>query len=213
MLYLAQFRAQWWWEVLCCTLSIWEIQDLESEFSSRTLIKNLGCRRTAAFYLLIFPSFPNIPYSTPPKAVEDRASFFFSLPRNSCQLLFCSLWYNSCLRSITFSLSEHLDERIFFDSIVATYRHWFQWPNCRVLSIGERSTSSEHQLIANSRQDGIKNCIFSNKMNIVKKEVSAARGYDMRAQPRRRLKEENEQPLFLKKAFNMIESCPPDLGS
>lgn len=50
-------------------------------------------------------------------------------------------------------------------------------------------------------------------MNIVKKEVSAARGYDMRAQPRRRLKEENEQPLFLKKAFNMIESCPPDLGS
>ena len=50
-------------------------------------------------------------------------------------------------------------------------------------------------------------------MNIVKKEVSAARGYDMRAQPRRRLKEENEQPLFLKKAFNMIDSCPPDLGT
>jgi hypothetical protein len=50
-------------------------------------------------------------------------------------------------------------------------------------------------------------------MNVIKKETSVTRGYDMRAQPRRRPKEENEQPLFLKKAFSMIETCPPELGT
>ena len=49
-------------------------------------------------------------------------------------------------------------------------------------------------------------------MNVIKKDAKSERGYDMRAQPRRRAKEENEQPLFLKKAFNMIDSCPDHLG-
>lgn len=49
-------------------------------------------------------------------------------------------------------------------------------------------------------------------MNVIKKDASVTRGYDVRAQPRRRPKEENEQPLFLKKAFSMIDTCPPDLG-
>jgi HSF-type DNA-binding len=30
--------------------------------------------------------------------------------------------------------------------------------------------------------------------------------------PRRRVKDESEQPLFLRKAYNMIEKCPPHLG-
>lgn len=50
-------------------------------------------------------------------------------------------------------------------------------------------------------------------MNIIKKEASTERSYDMRAQPRRRPKEENEQPLFLKKAFSMIDTCPSHLGA
>jgi hypothetical protein len=37
-------------------------------------------------------------------------------------------------------------------------------------------------------------------------------GYDVRAMSRRRPKEENEQPLFLRKAYSMIETCPPHLG-
>jgi hypothetical protein len=49
-------------------------------------------------------------------------------------------------------------------------------------------------------------------MNIIKKDTTVERAYDMRAQPRRRPKEENEQPLFLKKAFTMIDKCPPHLG-
>ena len=49
-------------------------------------------------------------------------------------------------------------------------------------------------------------------MNVIKKDAKSERGYDMRAQPRRRAKEENEQPLFLKKAFNMIDTCPDHLG-
>jgi hypothetical protein len=49
-------------------------------------------------------------------------------------------------------------------------------------------------------------------MNIIKKDATVERAYDMRAQPRRRPKEENEQPLFLKKAFTMIDKCPPHLG-
>lgn len=49
-------------------------------------------------------------------------------------------------------------------------------------------------------------------MNVIKKDTKSERGYDMRAQPRRRAKEENEQPLFLKKAFNMIDTCPDHLG-
>eukprot|EP00595_Chromulina_sp_UTEXLB2642_P001842 CAMPEP_0196762684 /NCGR_PEP_ID=MMETSP1095-20130614/2552_1 /TAXON_ID=96789 ORGANISM="Chromulina nebulosa, Strain UTEXLB2642" /NCGR_SAMPLE_ID=MMETSP1095 /ASSEMBLY_ACC=CAM_ASM_000446 /LENGTH=435 /DNA_ID=CAMNT_0042114227 /DNA_START=1312 /DNA_END=2619 /DNA_ORIENTATION=+ len=35
--------------------------------------------------------------------------------------------------------------------------------------------------------------------------------FEMRAQPRRR-KDVDEQPLFLRKAFNMITSCPADMG-
>ena len=50
-------------------------------------------------------------------------------------------------------------------------------------------------------------------MNIIKKDATTERAYDMRAQPRRRPKEENEQPLFLKKAFTMIDKCPPHLGT
>ena len=50
-------------------------------------------------------------------------------------------------------------------------------------------------------------------MNVIKKDAKSERGYDMRAQPRRRAKEENEQPLFLKKAFNMIDTCPDHLGT
>lgn len=50
-------------------------------------------------------------------------------------------------------------------------------------------------------------------MNIIKKDATVERAYDMRAQPRRRPKEENEQPLFLKKAFTMIDKCPPHLGT
>jgi hypothetical protein len=37
-------------------------------------------------------------------------------------------------------------------------------------------------------------------------------GYDVRAMSRRRPKEENEQPLFLRKAYTMIETCPSHLG-
>lgn len=39
--------------------------------------------------------------------------------------------------------------------------------------------------------------------------------YDMRAPPRRRIKNEDaadDQPVFLRKAFAMITSCPPDIG-
>lgn len=37
-------------------------------------------------------------------------------------------------------------------------------------------------------------------------------GYDVRAMSRRRPKEESEQPLFLRKAYTMIETCPSHLG-
>lgn len=35
--------------------------------------------------------------------------------------------------------------------------------------------------------------------------------FEMRAAPRRR-KETDDQPLFLRKAFNMITSCPSNIG-
>lgn len=39
--------------------------------------------------------------------------------------------------------------------------------------------------------------------------------YDVRAPPRRRAKgdEADEQPVFLRKAYNMITSCPPEIGN
>ena len=40
----------------------------------------------------------------------------------------------------------------------------------------------------------------------------AASGYEFRAAPRRRVKDEKDQPLFLKKLFLMISDCPPELG-
>jgi hypothetical protein len=40
----------------------------------------------------------------------------------------------------------------------------------------------------------------------------AATGYEFRAAPRRRVKDEKDQPLFLKKLFLMITECPPYLG-
>jgi hypothetical protein len=36
--------------------------------------------------------------------------------------------------------------------------------------------------------------------------------YEMRAPPRRRTKDIEEQPLFLRKAFTMVTNCPDDLG-
>ena len=35
---------------------------------------------------------------------------------------------------------------------------------------------------------------------------------DVRAVARRRPKDENDQPLFLKKAYGMIENCPKEIG-
>jgi hypothetical protein len=37
---------------------------------------------------------------------------------------------------------------------------------------------------------------------------------DIRAPPRRRVKRDDidEQPVFLRKAYNMISSCPPEIG-
>lgn len=39
--------------------------------------------------------------------------------------------------------------------------------------------------------------------------------YDLRAPPRRRQKgnSEDEQPVFLRKAFSMITTCPPEIGT
>lgn len=39
--------------------------------------------------------------------------------------------------------------------------------------------------------------------------------YDVRAPPRRRAKGDDvdEQPVFLRKAYNMISSCPNEIGN
>ena len=66
----------------------------------------------------------------------------------------------------------------------------------------------EFYLIASAGLESPSSC----SMNVIKKDAKSDRGYDMRAQPRRRAKEENEQPLLLKKAFNMIDTCPDHLG-
>ena len=36
--------------------------------------------------------------------------------------------------------------------------------------------------------------------------------YEFRAPPRRRVKDESDAPLFLKKLFSMINECPAHLG-
>lgn len=41
--------------------------------------------------------------------------------------------------------------------------------------------------------------------------VGANSVYEMRAPPRRR-KDTNDKPIFLRKAFSMIDECPDDIG-
>ena len=47
------------------------------------------------------------------------------------------------------------------------------------------------------------------------RSCTLARQYDTRAAPRRRAKADagEEQPIFLKKAFTMISSCPKEIGN
>jgi len=49
----------------------------------------------------------------------------------------------------------------------------------------------------------------------VKQEKGASLKFEMRAPPRRRAKgdELEEQPVFLRKAFHMISTCPPEIGT
>jgi hypothetical protein len=48
----------------------------------------------------------------------------------------------------------------------------------------------------------------------IKTENSQSSKFDMRAPPRRRAKggEMEEQPVFLRKAFAMISTCPTEIG-
>lgn len=48
----------------------------------------------------------------------------------------------------------------------------------------------------------------------VSQQAQSQAQYDVRAPPRRRAKgdEADEQPVFLRKAYNMISSCPPEIG-
>jgi hypothetical protein len=43
-------------------------------------------------------------------------------------------------------------------------------------------------------------------------EIKAMTDYEMRSAPRKRVKDADEQPLFLRKAYAMISSCPPEIG-
>lgn len=49
----------------------------------------------------------------------------------------------------------------------------------------------------------------------IKEEKDASSKFEMRAPPRRRAKGEDleEQPVFLRKAYAMISSCPPEIGT
>ena len=49
-------------------------------------------------------------------------------------------------------------------------------------------------------------------MNFTMQSMEDSAVYDMRAAPRRRKESTDEQPLFLRKAFAMISSCPPEIG-
>ena len=51
-------------------------------------------------------------------------------------------------------------------------------------------------------------------LNIKVKEENSLNKFEMRAPPRRRVKGEEleEQPVFLRKAYAMISSCPSEIG-